>query len=70
MERKDQATSQRETARDIVIACIQSLNEEDFETARKYFNDDMSFEGVMGSQQGADAYFRDMEHMRLKYKVK
>ena len=56
-------------SRDIVLSCIQALNEENFDTARKSFSDDMVFEGVLGSRHGAEAYFNDMKKMKLKYNV-
>jgi hypothetical protein len=54
---------------EIVLSCIEALNNEDFKTARTYTSDDMKFIGVLGSRDGADAYFKDMERMRLKYRV-
>ncbi|HMG08346.1 MAG TPA: hypothetical protein VK609_07535 [Mucilaginibacter sp.] len=30
----------------------------------------MSFKGVLGSRDGADAYMKDMEQMKLKYAIK
>lgn len=55
---------------DVVLACVNAINGEDFERARKYVNDDFVFEGVLGSRNGADAYFDDMKNMKLKYDVK
>jgi len=52
-----------------VLSFIKSLNEEDFDAARKCANDDMKFIGVMGTRNGADAYFKDMAKMKLKYDV-
>ncbi len=46
------------------------MNEEDFKTARTYVNDDMEFEGVLASRNGAEAYFKDMEEMKMKYQIK
>jgi len=57
-------------AGEIVMSCINALNEEDFKTARKYTTEDFSFVGVLGSRNGAAAYFSDMEKMKLKYNVK
>jgi len=57
-------------AREVVMACVNAINQEDFKTTRQYVSDDMSFVGVLGSRQGADSYFADMERMRLKYDVK
>lgn len=57
-------------AREVVLSCVDAINREDFTAARQYVSDDMSFTGVLGSRQGNDAYFKDMEKMRLKYDVK
>lgn len=53
----------------VVLSLIKALNEEDFEEAARFANDDMTFEGVMGSRNGVDAYFNDMKKMKLKYDV-
>lgn len=53
----------------VVLSLIQAINEEDFDTAGRFAKDDMTFEGVMGSQDGAAAYFDDMKKMKLKYDV-
>jgi hypothetical protein len=55
---------------DMILSFIQAMNVEDFKTARTYVNDDMKFIGVMGSRDGADAYFADMAKMKFKYNVK
>ena len=57
-------------AKEVVMSCVKALNEENFELAKRYVSDNISFVGVMGSRQGAQAYFDDMERMRLKYDVK
>ena len=54
----------------IVLSIVDALNRDDLPAARAYFADDFSFSGVLGSRHGADAYFTDMERMRLKYEVK
>jgi len=58
------------TAREVVLQFIQALNDEDFDTARDQLHDDMTFTGVLGTREGADAYIEDMKKMRLKYDVK
>jgi hypothetical protein len=58
------------SAREVVLACVEAINEENFKLARHYVSNDLSFVGVLGSRQGGDAYFSDMERMRLKYDVK
>jgi hypothetical protein len=57
------------SVKEIVLSCINALNNEDFKTAKSYVSDDMTFEGVLGSRNGADAYFNDMEKMKLKYDI-
>ncbi len=54
-------------AKNTVMAFIKHLNEEDFNAARRCTNEGMKFQGVLGTRDGADAYFEDMEHMKLKY---
>jgi len=57
------------STKEIVLSFIKSLNDEDFKTARNHVNNDMKFEGVLASRNGADAYFEDMKKMMLKYEV-
>ena len=54
-------------AREVVLSCIKAINEEDFREARRFVSEGITFEGVLGSRFGAEAYFQDMERMRLKY---
>jgi len=63
-------TAVASSAREIVLSCVQAINEQDFKIARTYVSDDMQFIGVMGSRDGAQAYFDDMEKMKLKYNVR
>jgi len=56
--------------KEVVLSFIEALNNRDFKVARSYVNDDMSFVGVLGSRDGAEAYFNDMERMLLKYDIK
>jgi limonene-1,2-epoxide hydrolase len=55
---------------DTVLYLIKALNSEDLETARELIADNFSFEGVLGSRDGAEAYLKDMEKMKLKYDIK
>ncbi|HEY6901495.1 MAG TPA: nuclear transport factor 2 family protein [Puia sp.] len=66
METKKPAVSAKET----ILSFIRALNAEDFEAARAEVNDDLSFIGVMGTRNGAKAYFDDMQKMKFKYDVK
>jgi hypothetical protein len=63
-------SSNGNTAKEIVLSCVNAINAENFKTARTYAADDMKFDGVLGSRNGAEAYFKDMEQMRLKYEIK
>jgi len=58
------------SAKEIVLAFIEAMNNEDFITARAYVSEDMKFVGVMGTRDSADAYFKDMEKMKFKYDIK
>lgn len=55
--------------RETVLLFITALNDENFALAREQVHEDMSFHGVLGMRDGADAYFKDMERMRLKYDI-
>ncbi|MDO3626477.1 nuclear transport factor 2 family protein [Mucilaginibacter sp. BT774] len=55
------------SAKYTVMSFLKSLNEEEFDNARKYADEDLKFEGVLGSRNGADAYFEDMKKMKFKY---
>ncbi|HTD97756.1 MAG TPA: nuclear transport factor 2 family protein [Mucilaginibacter sp.] len=57
-------------AKQIVTAFINALNDEDFETAKRYMSHDLLFVGVMGTRNGGDAYMNDMEKMKFKYNIK
>jgi hypothetical protein len=70
MQVKDPTIPLKGNAKDTVLSFVTALNNEDYNEARKYVNDDMTFDGVMGSRNGADAYFSDMEKMRFKYDIK
>jgi hypothetical protein len=56
--------------KEIVLALIDAINKEDFQTARTYVTDDFKFNGVLGARDGAEAYFKDMQEMKLKYDIK
>jgi limonene-1,2-epoxide hydrolase len=56
-------------AQQTVQAFLEAMNAEDFDKARSYVTDDLRFEGVLGTRNGADAYFSDMKNMKLKYEV-
>lgn len=51
------------------MSCVKAINEEDFREAKRYVSEGMTFDGVLGSRFGAEAYFHDMERMKLKYDI-
>jgi hypothetical protein len=57
-------------AKTTVLSYIDSLNKEDFDAARELVTDDMTFTGVLGTREGAEAYMQDMRKMKMKYDVK
>lgn len=59
-----------ENPKEIVLGFVDALNRADFHAARECVADDLNFVGALGSREGADVYFRDMERMRLRYDVK
>ncbi|HJZ68037.1 MAG TPA: hypothetical protein VKF81_07945 [Blastocatellia bacterium] len=38
--------SSERTAEQVVMACLEAINREDFQTARRYVSDDISFVGI------------------------
>jgi hypothetical protein len=70
MKKEIEGERPKNNAKDVVVNFINALNKEDFRTARKYLNDYMTFKGVLGTRDGADAYMNDMEKMKMKYDIK
>jgi len=70
MSAENQTVSAGTEAKEVVLAFIDAINDEDFEKARTYVTHDLQFVGVMGTRNGADAYFNDMQKMKFKYDVK
>ena len=58
------------SARELVLAYVQALNDENFKLARRYVSDQMEFSGALASMQGAEAIFAELGRMRLKYDIK
>jgi SnoaL-like domain len=56
-------------ARDVVLSLVEMLNAERFDEARQLVDDNMQFVGVLGTRDGAEAYFADMRKMKLKYAI-
>jgi len=70
MTHKNSTVSVDSDTKDIVLSFIKALNDERFEDARTFANDDMTFNGVLGSRNGAEEYFGDMKKMKMKYRIK
>ncbi|MBA4140531.1 MAG: hypothetical protein H0X70_08510 [Segetibacter sp.] len=70
MATKKHSVTAETNAKEIVTSFVESLNNEDFKTAKTYVSDNMTFVGVLGSRNGAEAYFKDMKKMKLKYEIK
>jgi hypothetical protein len=58
------------TAKEVVLAFVDALNKEDFTLAGTLLASDMTFNGVLGTRDGADVYMSDMEKMKFKYDIK
>jgi limonene-1,2-epoxide hydrolase len=70
LKRKNMETKTKNSSKEVVMSFVNALNSEDFDAARKCVSDDMSFRGVLGSRDGAEAYFKDMKNMKFKYDIK
>ncbi|MDJ1495410.1 nuclear transport factor 2 family protein [Cytophagaceae bacterium DM2B3-1] len=57
------------STKETVLSFIEALNKEDFALARRLVHDDLTFIGALGTRNGADAYFADMERMKMKYVI-
>lgn len=53
-----------------VSAFLKALNDHDYEAAREFLADDLSFEGVLGAVEGKSEYLKQMAKMKLRYDVK
>lgn len=63
-------TTAIQNPREVVVGLLRALNDHDYKEARKYANPDMKFDGVLGSRDGAESYFTDMEKMQLEYNIR
>jgi limonene-1,2-epoxide hydrolase len=62
-------SSTQTNPKQIVLDFIDAMNHFDYKKARTYVADDLSFVGVLGTRNGAEAYFADMEKMKLQYNI-
>lgn len=59
-----------QNAKNIVLSFIRELNEQDFASARQYVDNNLHFDSVIGMQEGAAAYFKDIKHLLPEYDIK
>jgi len=64
-----QVEASAEAAKRVVLALGDAINAEDFQLARKYVSKDLKHVGPFGSHDNSEAYFEEMERLRLKFKV-
>jgi hypothetical protein len=67
---KTEATLIENKTKDIVLFLLDAINKEDFKKARTLVTDDFKFNGVLGSRNGADDYFKSMEQLKFKFEIK
>ena len=53
-----------------VSAFLKALNDSDFEGAGEFMDDNVRFEGVLGSVEGRAEYLSQMAKMKFRYHVK
>lgn len=53
----------------IVLSFLSALNNEDFDGAADYVNEDLQFTGILSSRKGAQSYLNNMRQLKIKYKV-
>lgn len=64
-----QQETNKKGAKETVLSFVAFINEEDFTSAKELASDLLHFDGVLGQRDGKDAYFKDMEKMKMKYEV-
>src|SRR5882672_6130090 len=70
MRTEDHTRAVETSAKEVVVSFVKALNDEHFEDAKNYASENIKFIGVLGTRDGSEAYFKDMERMKLKYDVK
>ena len=51
--------------KEIVLEFLEALNRKDFKSARKYVSDTVSYMAPLNSFNGAEPYFKYVEHLNL-----
>jgi limonene-1,2-epoxide hydrolase len=55
--------------KEVVLGFGKALNDGNYEAARRYVSDNMSYVGPFGSRDGAEAYLHEMKRVHLKFHV-
>ncbi|WP_353720691.1 nuclear transport factor 2 family protein [Dyadobacter sp. 676] len=53
-----------------VSSFLKALNDQDYEAAGEFMDENMRFEGVLGSVDGKEEYLSQMAKMKFRYDVK
>lgn len=57
------------STKQVVLALGKALNDKNYEAARRYVSDSMTYVGPFGSRNGADEYLHEMERVHLKFDI-
>ena len=61
-------TSSSET-KEVVLDLAKAVNDGNYEAARRYVSDNISYVGPCGSRDGAEAYLNEMKRRHLKFDI-
>jgi hypothetical protein len=61
-------TSASET-KEVVLDLAKAVNDGNYEAARRYVSDNISYVGPFGSRDGAEAYVNEMKRRHLKFDI-
>jgi predicted ester cyclase len=70
MDKYASAKESTNKATSVVKSFLDALNKSDFQKAREFIHENLSFIGVLGKVDGADTYISQMEKMQLKYDIR
>jgi SnoaL-like domain len=57
------------TTKEVVLRLGKALNDENYEAAKRYVNNNLKYVGPFGSRDGSDAYLNEIERLRLKFEI-
>lgn len=57
------------STKQVILDLGKALNDENYEAARRYVSDSMTYVGPFGSRNGADAYLQEMKRVHLKFDI-